>query len=116
MPFRFYVDFHGSESDEYTLYVIERIDLDLFTVWKPEAVAISESDAADYAYWIPKQARGAGRQWRGGFPRRPDGKQSCPTRGNSAVAEKLTLAIEDGRMATAQLMDRWVRGKFPVPA
>lgn len=113
---RYFVHFYGAGPDEYHLFVVNRSDLDLFRAWKPDASEITVSEMNEYAYWLPAHARAADRIWRGGFPSRPDGRQNLPTRGSSAVAEKLDLATEDGRIATAQLLDRWVRGKVPAAA
>jgi hypothetical protein len=113
---RYFVHFYGTETDEYHLYVVDRSDLDLFRAWKPEASEITVSEMNEYAYWIPAQSRAADRTWRGGFPGRPDGRQTITGRGRTSVAEKLIAATEDARIATAQLLDRWVRGKVPAAA
>jgi hypothetical protein len=114
--YKYFVHFHGTCPDEYNLFVVDRRDLDLFRAWKPEASEITKSEMNEYFYWIPAHARADGKSWRGGFPPRPDGRQNVPKRGNSAVAEKLILAAEDARIATAQLLDRWVRGIVPAAA
>jgi hypothetical protein len=114
--YMYFVHFHGTCPDEYSLFVVDRRDLDLFRAWKPEASEITKSELNEYSYWLPAHARADGKEWRGGFPPRPDGRQNAPKRGNSAVDEKLMLAADDARIATAQLLDRWVRGKVPAAA
>jgi hypothetical protein len=113
---RYFVHFYGTGPDEYHLYVVDRSDLDLFRAWRPEASEITVSEMNEYAYWLPAHARAADRTWRGGFPARPDGRQTLTDRGRTAVAAKLIAATEDGRIATAQLLDRWVRGVVPAAA
>jgi hypothetical protein len=113
---RYFVHFYGTNPDEYCLYVVDRSDLDLFRAWKPDASEIKTAEMNEYAYWLPAHARAADRTWRGGFPSRPDGRQTLICRGRTAVADKLNAATEDARIATAQLLDRWVRGVVPAAA
>lgn len=109
LPYRFFIDYVGPAADDYELYVVEWVDLKIFRAWKPGAEEISSSDLNEYAYWIPVRAAAEGRSWRGGFPPRPDNRQSATSNGSVAIKGKVSVAIEDGRVATAQLMDRWAR-------
>lgn len=114
--YKFFIQFHGVGPDEYRLYVVDRRDLDLFRAWLPDSSEITESEMNDYAYWIPRHAQSDGKGWRGGFPPRPDGRQHLTNGKRSAVAERLHLATEDARIATAQLLDRWIRGIVSMSA
>lgn len=113
---KYYVCFTGKDADEYRIYVVDSDDVDLFLAWKPGAAEIGLADVNQYAYWLPNQAMMAGQDWRGGYPPRPDGRHTGPARGRSGVAEQLATAAENARIATAQLLDRWIRRGATVAA
>lgn len=106
---RFFLEPVGPAPDEYLLFVVERMDVHLFRAWKPDAQEITPVDIEEYAYWIPARAAAEGRSWRGGFPNRPDHRQTYRHNGSITITQKLIMAIDDGRIATAQLLDRWAR-------